>query len=996
MALKERLRHSKTVSIIPRSGIQFLDFRLKSDSDKLPKDWGCHDSVTKGELPKPGEFAIVTRDDEAIGGQTKGIAAKYSVGKREIFELFADRWTPLPLLRRVGDGFYRGPSNWARIKIAPLAEPDDEGSDFHIVLALDTDLMDHVDGRPYLAPAPSDAEAGLPFGLANDAASVGWFLAEEWVVLWINELYREMLEARRQKRQHRRRADPITQEEIDEELEATGYGEPLLRYAALLDMLDRAEVLPENIKLVDTLTSRRQPYIDCDLVLDVGNSRTCGLIVERDPDHGADVAQAVKLELRDLGSPEHVYSDPFESRVEFALASFGRNHLSHRSGRADAFEWPTLTRVGDEAARLAGQRVGNEGSTGMSSPKRYLWSEDSPAQPWRFNHRTLRGDIEPLAAQGPLAVLVNDLGTPLHLVGEDGDFLPAMEARYSRSNLFTFALTEIFLQALTMINSAAHRSRRPNGDNPRRLKRIIMTMPSALPLAERRILADRAKAARDLVYLALKLAKSDGPGALDWDTDGAVEPEILLVWDEASATQVVYLYTQIVKNFSGHAPAFFETMRRAENMDAKGLRVATLDIGGGTTDLVITEFTHEGTGNAVTIFPEQLFREGFNVAGDDLVYRVVQAHVLDRIEKAVEEAGVSNGRALTVDLFGGDRGDMDVSDQVRRQQFALQVAAPIALQLLSRYEAGREAGSDATSVLSFDDIFRNGNRPSDDIITHLNTEVERRGGSGFDLREVTFPVDLDALEQTARSVLQPILDVMAEIVWRYGCDLLLVSGRPSRLPMVKASLEEALPMLVGRVVPLHRFRVGNWYPFRDHEARIDDPKTTAAVGAMICALAEGGIESFNFRSDRIRNPKSTARYIGKIDGAGRIPEEDTYYAGIDLESEDQDMPEGGFEFRGVMALGFRQFPNEWWPATRLYTLDYRSEDDRRRLHAKTPIEVTLKRGRAARGDQLTEAMLIDEARDVDGRSAKAALELKLQTLSDGDGYWLDTGILRRS
>ncbi|MEQ9198774.1 MAG: virulence factor SrfB, partial [Rhodospirillales bacterium] len=457
----------------------------------------------------------------------------------------------------------------------------------------------------------------------------------------------------------------------------------------------------------------------------------------------------------------------------------------------------------------------------------------------------------------------------------------------------------------------------------------------------------------------------------------------------------VYLYTQIVKNFSGHAPAFFETMRRAENADAKGLRIATLDIGGGTTDLVITEFTYEGSGNAVTIFPDQLFREGFNVAGDDLVYRIVQTHVLDRIEQAVEDAGVSNGRALTVDLFGGDWGGMDVSDQVRRQQFALQVATPAALCLLSHYEAERESGSDATTTLGFDDIFTNGG-PSDDVVNHLNNEVEKRGGTGFDLRQVTFPVDLDALEQTARSVLQPILDVMAEIAWRYRCDLMLVSGRPSRLPMVRASLEEALPMMVGRIVPLHRFRAGHWYPFRDHEARIDDPKTTAAVGAMICALAEGGIQDFNFRSDKIRNPKSTARYIGKLDGAGRIPEEDTYYANIDLEDAEQDMPEGGFEFRGVTALGFRQFPNAWWPATRLYTLDYRSEEDRRRLHPKTPIQVTLKRGRSRNGEQMTEAMMIDEARDSDGRSAKSALTLKLQTLSDGDGYWLDTGILRRS
>jgi hypothetical protein len=648
---------------------------------------------------------------------------------------------------------------------------------------------------------------------------------------------------------------------------------------------------------------------------------------------------------------------------------------------------------------------GNEGNTGMSSPKRYLWAEDPPAQPWRFNQRTVEGDLEPLAAQGPMAVLVNDVGQALHeLPADDLDKLPAMEARYSRSSLFTFALTEIFLHAITMINSPAHRLRRPNGENPRRLRRIIMTMPSALPLAERRILKQRTESARDLAYLLLKQvqARPDGPDSADrltWEESGVAEPEIVQVWDEASATQVVYLYTQIVKNFAGHAPAFFETMRRADNPADRSLRVATLDIGGGTTDLVITSFTHEGSGTAVTIFPHQLFREGFNIAGDDLVYRIIQGHVLATIEQAVEAAGVASGSALTVQLYGGDRGDMDVSDQVRRQQFALQVAAPIAIGMLSRYEASEESGEPAITRLKFGDFFDDPNVPSDLVIDHLNAEVARRGGVGFDLREVEFPIDMDAIETTVRSVLQPMLDVLAEVIWRYRADVLLISGRPSRLPAVHKCLAEALPMYVGRILPLHHFRVGHWYPFRDLEARIQDPKTTAAVGAMICALAEGGIENFNFRSDRIKNPKSTARFIGKLDGSGRIPAEDTYYKDLDLDDSAEVLPDVAFEFRGVMALGFRQFPNDWWPATRLYTLNYKSDEDRRQWHNATPISVKLARRRQRNGEGLTEDLVIDEARcspEQGEKSVRNALTLKLQTLDDSEGYWLDTGILRRS
>ena len=67
-----------------------------------------------------------------------------------------------------------------------------------------------------------------------------------------------------------------------------------------------------------------------------------------------------------------------------------------------------------------------------------------------------------------------------------------------------------------------------------------------------------------------------------------------------------------------------------------------------------------------------------------------------------------------------------------------------------------------------------------------------------------------------------------------------------------------------RIVPLHQFRVGQWYPFRDFQATISDPKTTASVGAMICLLGEGQLQNFNFRSDALKFG-STAQYFGKLD-----------------------------------------------------------------------------------------------------------------------------------
>ena len=1008
MAIKDPLHlHAKTLTIVPQSGIQFLDLRLNSKGDRFARTWGCFDATKKGEKPKPGDFALARRDDLPMHRDTASLPVKYNIGRREVFEMFEGRWVPIPFFRRIGESFFRGPTNWARLLLIPLGAADEHGNDYHLVLALDTNLMEVVEGRPYLAPSPRDAEAGLAFALANEYEPVTWFLSEEWVRLWIDELFKEMLQRRQSQRVGRTRLDRVNETDVEEELAATGPAEPLLRYAALLDLLDRAETLPENLRLIDIFSNRHQRFIDCDLVLDVGNSRTCGVVVEYE-NNRASLSTAAKLELRDLSLPLHVYSDPFESRVEFARVNFGKNHLSHRSGRSDAFEWPTIARVGNEAARLAGLRVGNEGNTGMSSPKRYLWSVQPTNQPWRLNQHAAGDDLEPFAAQGPFAVQVNDLGDPLHLLANDHpDKLPAMEPYYSRSNLFSFVLTEIFVHAVTMINAPAHRLQRPDSESPRRLRRIIMTMPSAIALAERRILRERAEAARDLSYLVLKLAcvtdgeigeeRKEPPVA--WNDSGIVKPEIVLVWDEASATQVVYLYTQVTRLFAGHVGSFFNLMRRADNPDDRSLRVATLDIGGGTTDLVIVNYRYEGSGANVTIFPEQLFREGFNVAGDDLVLHVIQEHVLGPIERAAEAAGAISGSAVTADLFGGSRSGHGVTWEVRRQQFAVQVAQPIAIRMLTRYENSEETGDRSMQAFRFGDLFVEGREPSPSVVGWVNDEVARRGSKEFDLHKVEFRIDFDGLERTVRSIFQPMLDALAEIVWRYRVDVLLLSGRPSRLPAVHRCVGEALPVYLGRIVPLHHFQAGNWYPFRDFQARIDDPKTTAAVGAMICALSEGGIEGFNFRSDRIRNPKSTARYFGKLDGSGRIPADDTYYADLDLDDPDKELPDATFEFRGVMSLGFRQFPNPWWPATRLYTLDFASEEHRRQLYALTPISVKIKRKRQRHGDKLSEDLEIAEARtspETGEKQVKGALVLRLQTLRDAEGYWLDTGILRQS
>src|SRR5205085_5938377 len=103
-----------------------------------------------------------------------------------------------------------------------------------------------------------------------------------------------------------------------------------------------------------------------------------------------------------------------------------------------------------------------------------------------------------------------------------------------------------------------------------------------------------------------------------------------------------------------------------------------------------------------------------------------------------------------------------------------------------------------------------------------------------DLRQMQFDIDPADIDRTVRSVFLEMLQALAEVVWRYRSDVLILSGRSSRLPAVRAILQEACPLPPHRIISLHQFRVGQWYPFRDYRATVGDPKTTAAVGAMIC------------------------------------------------------------------------------------------------------------------------------------------------------------------
>ena len=94
--------------------------------------------------------------------------------------------------------------------------------------------------------------------------------------------------------------------------------------------------------------------------------------------------------------------------------------------------------------------------------------------------------------------------------------------------------------------------------------------------------------------------------SIDGEKDG--------VWnfDEATACQLVYLYAEVAERYRGRAKEFFELKGHvrpelaAEGYTDKAVTVASVDIGAGTTDVMVCTYMCSGNDEG-TLTPRPLF-----------------------------------------------------------------------------------------------------------------------------------------------------------------------------------------------------------------------------------------------------------------------------------------------------------------------------------------------------------------------------------------------------
>ena len=987
------------IPLVPNSGIQFIDVPLPLDGVRISRDWyevplaeGLAALKPLRAAPDEGGYAYETGPSES-GGRTAFVSAdeegRYTVDSRAALAPFLGKWVPVPFLQVEVDGppgrrrLAPGPQNWARIRIVELSPKEAEGNTHRAVLAFDTATMPRTPGAGFLTPWERETAR---FQMASRMDEVAWMLDLGWVRGWLADLYRE-------RDSNGRELAP------DAQIGCRHYA----AYLTLLALLEETQAV-RPVRLIDLAAAERQGgtgFINVDLVLDLGNSRSCGFLVEQTPGRDRSIADSYRLQLRDISQPEQTSDFPFESRVEFARAAFGKEEWSLQSGRGNAFDWPSPVRVGPEALRLSAMNRGNEGQTGLSSPKRYLWDEKPRLTPWRFNPAT---DAEGVIRGSYLRFLAED-GTVLSMKKRSGI---ALRPLFSRASLFTLFLLEVLLQARAQVNSYAARYGRQDMTAPRRISSLILTLPPAMPLEEVRKVRERARAA---AFLLKDVTGDTAPRVLD------VEAKL----DEATATQIVYLYDQISHAYRGDAPDYLDLVGRKRTVGGAvrpSLRIGSIDVGGGTTDLAI--YTYTLTDRVVV--PQEEFREGFRLAGDDALETVVMRHVMPGLRHALANAefgsgtlGTERAQQFLVSLFRVPAGT-EPERQARR--LALNhVLAPAALGLLSEYEGWNPmaaGGIETRTIGTFLGARSAGmtavipqtrgvapEPPGLRAAAWLNGRVAELGVRGFSIEEVALDLDFAAIDATVGQTLQEAIEPLCEIVNRFGCDVLLLSGRGARWPAVTAQVVASLAIEPHRVQPMHQYRVGAWYPFADGTGRIYDPKTTVAVGAMLYRLLRGG-QLDNFALTDKFTMRSTARYVGLMESDRRIRADRVLFRDLSTampadpdaqgETEESERP---LTFSGRSFLGFKQFAAERWPASPLYRIEFANAEAA--AGVSLPLSFTLRRKLTRDPDGDAMEFDIDETSVMDARGSPlrpGTLLRSLQTLPGDEGsHWLDAGQL---
>jgi len=708
------------------------------------------------------------------------------------------------------------------------------------------------------------------------------------------------------------------------------------------------ELPPETLKIQWMPSAGDQP-VDVDLIVDLGNTRTIALLLE---DHGVGAlavdfsarAHAVRFLPRQLSFGSR---DARENVDEYSIIDSWV--LVHRACFANLEPPASTVKLRNFTAkshndeikvRMLDQRFvalspvlvgGGRAPSGaaktlaravladdqqaprfyLSSPKRYAWDDTSMGtvdQYWEQipnEHDADAGQFRPLDGlirtfmhpdgaefDLPLSTLQSELVQPL-----DNSSIPAKYPR--RDTICWFALS-ILEAAQRQMNAPEFLDGKPRPKVVRRLRNVRVTYPSGWAGEEREAYLAQWRRATQLY------AQAHCENPLPRAEGGSAPMLVARNIDEAVSSQLPILHAEL-RNLGHDATNWFDLYGPQGHVT-----VMNIDIGGGTTDIAVIRYEQASpSGRSVALAPQLLYKDGFTVAGDMLVKRLIETVVIPAwigSKGGVPFIGNREAREIVTKLLTSAH-ENPVNNlpgtMARLGRIVRLALVPLANTILQRLSLAEREGTAAIHPIRIDEVadgtaIRELNSIALQLIMrHCETsgwgkvkpaEIKRyRHPSNFrpwfesiwgrpdNWGELPFRPDAEINISVARlnacvtEVFGSMIADLADVVAEFECNLVISSGKPSELPQIRRLISRELPLPAQRILQVKDYAVGSGYPadFVD-SGRIRDAKTVTVAGAALFQDVLNGNTS-GFRLTEPAHDETAATYNWGLLNPNRDP-----------------------------------------------------------------------------------------------------------------------------
>lgn len=444
----------------------------------------------------------------------------------------------------------------------------------------------------------------------------------------------------------------------------------------------------------------------------------------------------------------------------------------------------------------------------ISSPKRYLWSKEKEDSFW-YSFNPLTGTYKP--ADSSFFNYLEEIDSDISNEG--------IAPRYSKHTMMIPVIYELITNAYRKINSIEYREATAEAQRKRILKDIIITYPSAFTRNEIETYKKQILKAINVFCKTHNLSEER-------------KPRLTMDLDEGTAGQLAYLYGEL-RSFST-AEEWMHVYGKTRN-EKETVRIATIDIGGGTSDLSIAEYYDAMPGAATSLQCHLLRADGSNTAGDDLIEAICGYIVVPEI----------------CDKFKIENNDYDKlfrsvdNNEInfKRRHLISPLLKELGYKIL---EIESEIYQKGSAEINLAEILKKQKKSFREFCKIFNIEAIDEENT----RQYNLVVHKKDLEECIHRVFINTLAFFADQIMRYDCDIVTLSGKPSGIQTVQDLIRGMLPLSHSRIIPMQGFKIGRWYPIQSTESGIiADPKSVVVVGAAINHLAKYSAVLSNIRID---------------------------------------------------------------------------------------------------------------------------------------------------